>query len=261
LQNGTWLSGMVHDINQFMRDIELPSLVSQERQVAGQVGGEGTLDHERLRYVTRLLGSRQGLTVALFGAFLFLGEVGDIWDWPSGWLGDLVMLGGGLAMYRRWIPSYYQRRFGSVEAQEPSARWFGFFLLTLIVLLFVGQPLAHYLDPRVLRLVDQVHLLISDTAHQINLTPSLLWITLFFIDLRGHMRSWERPGLCFLLGGLVAFSSIAIYGILHPDARQFGLWKVLNAGGFGLSFMVMGFYDHIVLVRTLPKRAAEGGDE
>jgi hypothetical protein len=60
---------------------------------------------------------------------------------------------------------------------------------------------------------------------------------------------------------MLGFTSIVSYAIWHPDAKQLGLGKLLNAGGPGLSLMALGLYDYIVLVRALPKRVAEGDDE
>ncbi len=129
--------------------------------------------------------------------------------------------------------------------------------MAFLVLLLIGWPIAYYIDPG----ASHLHTMISDPGRQINLWPSLLWMGVFFSSVRWHMPSVERQRLFVLLGGVVALSSIAVYGILHPDARQVGLWKVLNAGEIGLSLMVMGLYDHIVLIRALPKRVADGGDE
>lgn len=74
------------------------------------------------------------------------------------------------------------------------------------------------------------------------------------------MSSIERQRLCFLLIGTIGFASIVSYAIFHPAVKQLGLWKRLNAGGPGLSFMAPGLYDHIALVRALPKRVAEGDE-
>ncbi len=152
-------------------------------------------------------------------------------------------------------------RFGSVQPHELSAGQFAILLSILVALLFVGQPIAHCLDPRVSMFVHQAHLMISDPAHQINLWPSFLWIVLFLSSLRWRMRNAERPQLYFFLGGLVGFASIAIYAAWNPDAKQLRLWKVLNAAGFGLSLIAMGLYDHIFLVRALPRIVADGDDE
>jgi hypothetical protein len=243
----------------------LPSTVTLEQQVDGHASGEVTVDHERLRYVTRLLADQPGLNTALLGTFLFLEEILDL---VSGWwtlLAGLAMLVGFksyLAASKRWIPEYYQRRFGSVQAaRKPWSKWdalfFLAFLMLLLVWIFLGQPIAHYLDP----VASRLHKLISDPGREINLWPSLLWAVLFCGSLRGHMSSIERQRLYFMLLGMIGFGSVASYAIWHPEAKQLGLWKILNAGGLGLSLIAMGLYDHIVLVRALPKRVAEGDDE
>ena len=59
----------------------------------------------------------------------------------------------------------------------------------------------------------------------------------------------------------LGLASVVAYAIFHPDAKELGLWKLLNAGGFALSLIAMGLYDHFVLVRALPKGVAEGDDE
>ncbi len=231
----------------------MPSPLTLEQQTDDPTNWEVPVDHERLRYVTRLLGSQEGLNTALIGTLIFFSEILN----SSGWwtlLAALALVGSFrvyLAAYQRWIPEYYQRRFGTVQvAREPWSKWGARFFLAFLVLLFIGWPLAPHL-----------HAMISDPARQINLWPSLLFMLLFFSSVRRHMPSIERQRLFFLLGVLVAVSSIAGYGILHPDARQVGLWKVLNAGELGLSLIAMGLYDHIILVRTLPRRVAEGDDE
>lgn len=241
--------------------------MTREQQADSSADSEASAERERLGYVTRLLGGQQGLYTALFGTVLFFMSVEKSGIGPAdggllpAWLPWIVGLGILLAAYKRWIPKYYQQRFGSVQALEPSAKWFGLFLLTLLVLLFIGQPLARYLDPRFSSFADRFHVMISDPAHQINLAPSFFWMAVFLSRLRWHMRRWERQESYFLIGGLVASSSIAIYGMLQPEARQLTIWKILNAGGFGLSLMVMGLFDHIALVRALPKRFAEDDDE
>jgi hypothetical protein len=81
-----------------------------------------------------------------------------------------------------------------------------------------------------------------------SLFASLLW-----------RRRIDGQWFCFL--GLLASLSVSLFPIWHPGAESLEIWKILNAGGFGLSFIAMGFYEHIVLVRALPKRVAEGYDE
>jgi hypothetical protein len=243
----------------------LSTVVSEESE--SQTNGGVPVDHERLRFVTRLLGAQGGLRTILFGTFLFWIEANhDVWHWhwPRGWAGGLAWLVGMVVFFRawqRWIPRYYERRFGHVEPQEMSAKRFGILLLALLALALFGQPIANYFEPSVSSFLAGVHLVISDPAQQVNLYAPILWTAGFFSSLRWPLRRMERQRLCFELAGLIGFVSIAILPMWHPDAEKLGLWKVLNAGGLGLSFIAVGLYNHIVLIRALPRRLAEGDDE
>jgi hypothetical protein len=261
----------VYVINQFMRDAIVPAVISEE-QPDFPVGSEGPVDHGRLRYVTRLLGSHQGLYTALLGTVIFFMNTGKILQhWVSGWsillaaLATVALEIGGMKILiaaDTWIPDYYQRRFGSVQAvRAPVSKWNALFslalLLALLVLLFLGRPIAHYFDP----VVSHQHMMMSDPDRLINLWPSLLWTVLLCGSLRWHMSSIERQRLYLILVATLGLASIVSYAIFHPEAKQLGLWKLLNTGGFGLSLIALGLYDYIVLVRALPKRVAEGEDE
>ncbi len=238
--------------------------LSTTEDPANPANGEVSVDHERLdrlKYATGLLGTQQGLNTALFGAFPFFSEVHV--RWPRGWaalawLAGMVIFG---AAWRSWIPKYYQKRFGQVEPREMSAKQFAILFMVLIALFSFGQPVARYLDPMFSGVTTRLHLAISDPSHEINLGPSLLWMALFLIGLRWPPRRMNGERLCFALFGLLAFLSIALFPVWHPDAGKLEVWRVLNAGGLGLTLIIQGFYDHIVLVRALPKRVAEGDDE
>lgn len=244
---------VVYDINQFMQDATAQSTTDV---------GDAPVDHDRLKYVTRLLGSPPGLNTALLGTVIFLSNIDEVPHWLTGWwrllaaLAWLALLVAGLRIYiaaQDWIPEYYQRRFGSVQAARvPGSKWSLVLILTSLVLLFIG-----HLDS----VSSHLHMMMSDPARQINLWPSLIWVALLCGSLRWHTSSIERQRLYFLLVGTIGCASIVSYAIWHPDAKQLGLWKILNAGGFGLSFIALGLYDHIVLVRALPRTAAEGNDE
>jgi hypothetical protein len=75
------------------------------------------------------------------------------------------------------------------------------------------------------------------------------------------MSDVERQRLYLILVATLCLASIVSYAIWHPEAKQLGLWKILNAGGLGLSLIALGLYDYIVLVCALSKTVAEGGDE
>jgi len=243
-----------------MKSNELP-LMASEQPLEGDPIGEVAADHERLGYVTRLLGSPPGLNTALLGTLLFLVNAEESLHWLNGWwrllavLAWLASLVGGWRIYLAdRIPEYYKQRFGSVQAaRKPSSKWSAVFFLALFVLLLI----ALYFDP----VASRLHLMISDPARQIDLWPSVLWAALLCGSLRWHMSSIERQRSYFLLAGTLGFTSIVSYAIWHPDVKQLGLWKILNAGGIGLSLIALGLYDYIILVHALPKRVAEGDDE
>lgn len=224
----------------------------------------GEVDHERLRDATRILGGQQGLYTVCFGAVLLLPELDHVWNGLTGWWAVLVGL-GVLAIYlaalKRWIPSYYQKRFGHVEAQGPSVKQFAVFLFVIVALFFFGEPLAHHADPMIAGFVDRRHTMISDSNHQINLWPLLFWILVCFSSVRVHPRRMRTPGLYFHLSGLLGATSVALYPMWHPGATRIWLWRVLNAGGIGLSFIAMGSYDHFTLVRVLPNRGSGDDNE
>ena len=244
-----WLPVRVYDINQFMQ--EATGLSTK---------GALSVDQERVKYVTGLLGNQnQGLNTALLGTFFFLTEAS--FDWAPKWAIGLALMVGMIVFVvasTSWVPKYYRKRFGQVEPEEISAKQFVILLLALIALLFVGQPIARYLDPLSSSLLGRAHLLISDPSHQINLWALSFWVALLLISLLWHRR---RDGQWFSFLGLLAFILIALFPLWHPGAEKFEIWKILNAGGLGLSLIVMGLYEHCVLVRALPKKVAESGDE
>ena len=92
--------------------------LSTTEDPANPANGEVSVDRERLdrlKYVTGLLGTQQGLNTALFGTFLFFSEVPV--RWPRGWaalawLAGMVIFG---AAWRSWIPKYYQKRFATLN--------------------------------------------------------------------------------------------------------------------------------------------------
>jgi len=248
------------------------SLMASKEPVDGDSIGKMKADHERLRYVTKLLGSHQGLYMALLGTMIFFMNTGEILQhWVSRWsillaaLAPVALAIGGakiLIAADRWIPQFYRRRFGSVQAaRAPGSKWNALFslglLLAFLVLLFLGQPIAHCFDP----VASHLHMMISDPDRQINLWPSVYWAVLLCGSLRWHMSGIERQRAYFMLVGIISFASIVSYAIFHPEAKELDLWKLLNAGGFGLSLIALGLYDYFILVRALPKRIAEGEDE
>ena len=221
------------------------------------------IDQDRLRYATRTLGAQQGLYLIVFGAGLLPIELREVlppiareWSLLKA-LAYFVACAFVWTTYTRLIPRYYQRRFGHVELKEPSAKGFAVFLLAVFVLFFFGQALARRLDPMISDVVARVHVAISDPDRHVDLWPPVFWTGLLLTGLRRHLAKIELRRLSFLIVGIILFTSVAFYPMWHPEARQLGIWRVLNAGWMGISLMVLGLYDHITLLLLLPKRTEE----
>ncbi len=108
-----------------------------------------------------------------------------------GWLAAVAAMRIFFLANQRWIPEYYEKRFGSVK-RGPWSKWDAPFFSGFVVLLVIGQPIAHIPRPAVFQFCRSVHVMISDPAHQINLAPSFFWMAVFLSRLRWHMRRWER---------------------------------------------------------------------
>jgi hypothetical protein len=97
------------------------------------------VNRQRIANATRILGGRQGLYSALLGCLLLSTELGPLW--PRGWshgLVDLVVLAVFVLAYNRWIPEYYEERFGSVQKKEMTAKDLGIPLAVLLGLFFLS---------------------------------------------------------------------------------------------------------------------------
>ena len=131
-----------------------------------------------------------------------------------------------------------------------TAKGFGFFMLLLLGLFLVSLFFGHNLDSFISAASNRIHTMISDPNHQINLWPPLSWMVMFFLSLVSRYRGID-PLLLFL--GMVVFVFIALIAVWNPSVRQVALWRVLNTGGLGLTFMALGLYDHIRLLVALPR--------
>ena len=102
--------------------------------------------------------------------------------------------------------------------------------------------------------------MISDPDGQVKLFPVLLWIVSLSTSLlKRSLRIIER--VYFLCLGTIVFAAITLYPFWHPEATKALLWRTLNAGSFGFSLIALGLYDHISLVRMLPKNEGVSDDE
>lgn len=216
--------------------------------------------YERLRYVTENFQSLQGLTWVAFGGFLALSTTDDIpgvlFPWWLKLLLRLLSLGSVLA-FVRYIPKYYERRFGSVEWRfGPSSAKVPIYALAFVVIfliiLFVGPAGGRYLDLVVAELSNVAHRMISDPDHRANLGPALFLFAFLFPSSRWASRL-ERLRTIFYCACLLFWLGVLTFLPLRlPEVTQQTLWRTLNACWFGITFMLWGLYDHFMLVHLLP---------
>lgn len=222
-------------------------------------GARAGLDPEQLRYVTRhLQTSQQGLTGAVIGVGVFLAETADLYtlNRATSLVIDVFEAVALVAVFRL-VPRYYERRFGCVEPSAPSNKAIAVFFAVMLALLVFGRDLAGFLDPILARASYRLYLLISDPTHQVKPYALLFWIVLVCVSISGRSRRMDRYSTHFQLFGLIASAFVALCPLVRPQVMQSMLWRVLNAGSLGISFIALGLYDHFTLLQLLPKPATE----
>jgi len=225
--------------------------------------GVATFDPERLRYVTRsvLVLQSQGLNTVALGAAFFLFRLhyffkGSPFYW---WL--TIAAVAALVATGRYIPKYYQRRFGTVESPNLSNKQFVVVLSVFLALVFFGRAVGRSADSFTASASDRLHAAISDPGHRVSLLPVVFWLLFLCLDLIGLLWGTRRTALSklyFSLVGTLFWAFVVFYALYQPPPVHVLFWKVLYTGWLGLSFMAIGLYDHISLVHLLPKSAQEG---
>jgi hypothetical protein len=233
---------MVYDINQFMGS-------------SPSIGSSPILDPQRLRFLTENFAALQGLNYVAMGAVVLLSPTDGIfnyskwWQWPTAFVAVLVI-------WLRYIRKYYRQRFGYVEPLNPSNKQIAYLLVAFIVIYIFRRDLDRY----TLDLSQVIRSTISDPGEHVRLLPLVGWIgALFTSFLKPSLRTFER--FCFTCLGIIASTGIALYPLGHPRATEDLAWKTLNAGSLGFSLIAMGLYDHLTLVRMMPKKFEENDSE
>jgi hypothetical protein len=220
--------------------------------------------YERLRYVTENFQALQGLTLVCMGGWLFFSEAEDIPGVvPPWWLKLLTLLALGLYLAAlRYIPRYYERRFGSVEWRvrrvspidiKSLVLQLVFVVLLLVVLLF-GLAGGRYLN--------WAHRMLSDPDHRANLPPVLYWFAFLCAWASNRSHFGRLHMVLFSAYFLILWTGVSVFlPLRHPEVTQQTLWRILNAGWLGISLMLMGLYNHLTLVRLLPRRGRTNDNE
>jgi len=211
---------------------------------------DAAITTERLKYVTEHFKALQGLRSVLVGLFLLLPPMQDLYwpNWPfRGWFFLLVL--AALMASAHYIRRYYRCRFGWVEPRAPTNKQSAIFLLVLFLLLLFGRSLGRYADS----IIAHVQLTVPDTAFPYTF-PVLFWVAALCTSVRRHPQQEDQYRIYFLSLGAFAWALVALYALRRPGIMPLMFWKTLNACWLGISLIAIGLYDHMTLVRLLPKR-------
>lgn len=210
--------------------------------------------YERLRYITENFQSLQGLTWVALGAVFFLTSSEDVSGIALPWWLGLLIVPLGIAAFR-YIPKYYEQRFGSVEPRYPSNTHAVIFLIVILVLAFCGRSIGRYADSVVPQVSNKIHGMISDPDHRANLSPILFWVVLVFAGPSRRPKDLVRVRLAFDFACLLLWIVVsAFFPLRHPDVTHLTLWRILDAGWLGISMILVGLYEHLTLLRLVPAR-------
>ena len=234
------------------------------------------LNAEKLRYVTEHFHQLQGLTLVVSGAFILLPTMNDlVWDRlpVRGWVLTLIraaLIAAYVVAFRyflniwEYIPEYYRRRYGLVEPRK-AGKWsktesvgclFGIllFLLSFLMYVFFGRQIGRYADS----ILADVQSMIP---HPVTFLPVTMWFLYMCASFPRNPHQEDFYKMYFLASGMLAWAFATLYPMWHPDAMHPTLWKFLNDSWMGLSLIAWGLYDHLTLVRLMPRRIRNEEDD
>jgi hypothetical protein len=214
------------------------------------------LSRERLNYITQNF-NQIGLPWAAFGAALLIMKVPDLY--PTWWTtrASFTALIAVLVVMVVYIPRYYRWRFGWVQPNPVSNRFSNWFEH-----LTGKQGVIYSLIFAAILLVFALFQELIDLALRIKSFQLVIWLVLLLIGfLCGPQNILRRRIPFFSVVGL-AVAFLTFYPLFHlMSAQQFSLLNNLNACSFGISLILVGLYDHFMLVRMLPRKVAEAHSE
>jgi magnesium-transporting ATPase (P-type) len=219
------------------------------------------LDPQRLRYVTENFHALQGLTSVALGILVLRIETESLFarNTHYRWLSTVVILACAASI--RFIPKYYEHRFGWIKSRSAKMSNRGVMICVCIWLaLFIfGRQIANYGDPVLANLNNQLHAMISVPDHRVNFWPTAFWCLLLFVDiersLRGRLVARSQISSSFVVA--LTSAVVCFYPLHHREIMQLMVWKFLNAGWFGITLIAMGLLDHLTLIHLMPKRPQE----
>jgi len=202
-------------------------------------------DLDRLRLVTEHFGSLQGLRLVVFGVFQLM--LMDVWWAIEGWsytaslIATPIMIAALIAACV-YIPKYYRSRFGVVgQHAAPVGRSSHPILgrvlpASILAVVILTDCFGYGIRPKGIR----VGLLVFFATW-------LLQSSLIHPRLAALRRVYVVP--MFVLAVL-----LTLYPLTHSlNDLQLDRWRAINRSLIGVTLIVIGLGDHILLCRLLPK--------
>lgn len=222
--------------------------------------------YERLRYVTENFQALQGLTWVCLGGWFAVCDIEQVpgFGHPRWFAWLVVPLEFALiALAIRYIPRYYERRFGSVNSRVGAINTKVTVLLLVFVLLFAFWPvLPRYADLLLAESNNLAHRVISDPEHRTNLEPLLFCFALMCAAASNESQFGRLRNVSFFACLLLLWGGILVFlPLRNPGVTLKTAWKVVNAGWFGISFMLLGLYNHLTLLHLLPAKGQTSDNE
>jgi hypothetical protein len=207
-----------------------------------------TRDLRRIQFVTRRFNELQGLRQGVGGGLLLVAQGVGLAShgWLKLFLQVAIQVGALLLMFR--MKSYYRHRFGEVEVQAKAPLWLrgrrGVALLALALILPVAVIMIAAFAGAPLPTVSQVTL-----GRLCSLVIGV-----------GAIALWMRQGSHSFRAYYLALGALLIF-LAAPGPSSDLVFSPAGSGGvgwcvLGACFMLAGWFDHRLLVRTLGPPAA-----
>jgi hypothetical protein len=216
-------------------------------------------DHERLRrlqYVTKNFNDLQGLMTAALGIEFLAFRISDLHI--NSWLSFLMSVFGivvGFIALRR-LPEYYERRFGQVEPKskpKPMTRGEAIgclgFIVGILVFSIFGGPLGTAIN-------YHLNAMFAVPDHRLNFLPILFWLVGLALNIPSrHDRLIDLRRTFLFPGGTLVWGAVMLLPFYNSELANLTWWKLLDDGWLSISLVMIGLYNHFMLVWLLPRKS------
>jgi len=226
--------------------------VHPENSISPTVNGGIAFDRERLRFVTENFSDLQGLNRATFGVALLMMNLARLYgNGRFRPIFEVLAIVSVLAAFvsLKYAPRYYRWRFGWIEKQVAPPDWSLKSAVGVVAWVTVFS-VAVLTD--VFKHLEQKGIDVAPLA-------VLVAFSLYMSLSRPQLMSLRLP---YLFPALLVVAGVTLFPLWYiTDDHQLALWRALDRSFLPFVLVVMGFGDHILLLRLLPKRVSEDDDD